>query len=96
MQLQLSGDGIEISAGLKETTEKKFARLNAYQQYITHIHITYHVNKIRQSADAVVNLKGKTISAKAESEDMYKTLDLLVQKIQTQMSKYKEKLTEHE
>ena len=63
--------------------------------HITSIHIIFQVNKIRQIADAIVHVPGNTIKAQAESDDMYKTLDLLMEKLATQLMKYKERITEH-
>nr|WP_304986084.1 ribosome-associated translation inhibitor RaiA [Coxiella-like endosymbiont] len=59
------------------------------------MHVTFHVNKIRQIADANLQLPGSKINAQAESEDMYKTVDLLIQKLQIQLAKYKAKKGDH-
>ena len=91
MQIQMTGHGIEVSPALRELTEKKLRRVQHHNDRITSIRITFHVNKIRQIANAQVNVPGNIINANAESDDMYKTVDLLVNKIVAQLAKYKEK-----
>ncbi len=95
MQIQMTGQGIDISPALRELTKKKLRRIQCHNDQITSIRITFHVNKIRQIADAQIGVPGSTINANAESTDMYKTIDLLVKKLEAQLSKYKKKLTEH-
>ncbi|AKQ33422.1 ribosome hibernation-promoting factor, HPF/YfiA family [Candidatus Coxiella mudrowiae] len=95
MQIQMTGHGLHISPALRGLTEKKLKRLHPCFDEITNIHITFHVNKIRQIADANLQLPGSKINAQAESEDMYKTVDLLIQKLQIQLAKYKAKKGDH-
>ncbi|MFW0079257.1 MAG: ribosome-associated translation inhibitor RaiA [Coxiella endosymbiont of Haemaphysalis qinghaiensis] len=95
MQIQMTGHGLDISTALRELAEKKLNRLHPCFDEITNIHITFRVDKIRQIADANLQLPGSRINAQAESEDMYQTIDLLIQKLQTQLTKYKSKKDDH-
>ena len=95
MQIQMTGQGLDISSTLRKLTEKKLQRIKPHLDEIINVHITFHVNKIRQIADANIKLPGGTINAQAESDDMYKTVDLLMNKIQTQLAKYKAKKGDH-
>lgn len=84
----------ENSKELCEFTSKKFARLNKFSSSITGIHVTFSVNKLRHIAEANVVVPQTTIHADAESEDMYKTVDLLVDKLMRQLARYKEKASQ--
>lgn len=95
MQIRVSGQGLDVSSTLRELMEKKLRRIKSHLDEMTNAHITFHVNKIRQVADANIKLPGGTINAQAESDDMYKTVDLLMNKIQTQLAKYKAKKGDH-
>lgn len=95
MQIQMTGHGLDISIALRELTEKKLNRLHPCCDAITNVRITFHVDKTRQIIDANLQLPGNTINAQAASEDMYKTIDLLMQKLQTQLKKYKSKKDGH-
>src|SRR3990172_2950959 len=96
MQIQITGNGLEVSPALKAFTEKKLHRIEAHAKNILNIHISFRIDKIRQIADAVINLPGHSINAQAESEDMYKTVDLLIHKLLAQLTKYKEKTLGHQ
>lgn len=94
--IQFTSLKTENSEQLRKLTTEKFARLNKYASAITSIHVTFNVdNKVRHIAEANVHVPKSVIHAKAESEDMYKTIDLLVEKLASQLARYKEKTTEH-
>ncbi len=95
MQLQIDGQGIEVTTGLRDLLEKKLHRLTAHFAMITHTHVVFKVDKIRQIAEATLHVPGNTVNATAESEDMYKSVDLLIEKLKIQLTKYKEKITKH-
>lgn len=95
MQIQMTGQGMDVTQALRDLTIKKLRRIQSHIEHIISIRITFHVNKVRQIADAKVGLPGNTINANAESNDMYKTIDLLIKKLQSQLARYKEKMTEH-
>lgn len=95
MQVQYTGHNIEITQAIRDHIEKKLSRLKAQTDKITNIHIIFEVEKLRQIAEANVAVPGTMINAKAESEDMYKTVDLLIDKLNAQLTKYKEKHTDH-
>ena len=91
MQVQMTGHGMSISPALRELTEKKLRRLSSHNDSIERIQVTFTVEKIRQQAHAHMILPGTTIDATAESDDMYQTIDLLLKKLLTQLTKHKEK-----
>lgn len=95
MQIQITGNGLEVSPALKALTEKKLHRIETHASDILSIHIVFRVNKNQQLADAVIKLPHHIINAEAESEDMYKTVDLLIHKLLAQLTKYKEKTIDH-
>lgn len=88
----------EASEELRHFTTEKLEKLKKFVSKFTSIHIIFHVDKLRHIAEAKIhapNLPKNGIFAEAESEDMYKTVDLLIDKLISQMAKYKEKATDH-
>ena len=51
--------------------------------------------KIRQKAEATVNSAGKQIFAEDTNEDMYAAFDKMIDKLNKQVVKHKEKLKDH-
>ena len=90
-QLQFTGHNVEITPTLRDFIANKFKRLNRHATNITSTHIILNVDKLRQTAEAKLHIPGAEIYATSESEDMYKTIDLLVDKLVRQLKKQKDK-----
>ena len=91
MQIQLTGRNIDITDHLREYTNSKFDRLLRHADNITSIQVIFNVEKLRQIAEANVQMPGTNINATAESEDMYHTILELVDKLDRQVSKHIDK-----
>lgn len=90
-QIQFTGHHINVTPTLREFTHTKFKKLERYSHQITSVHVVFTVDDMRQVAEAKIHLPGTEIYASAESEDMYKTIDMLVDKLVRQLSKHKGK-----
>ena len=89
--IKFSGHGVGVTQGLHDFTTEKFARVQKHAANATSIQVFFNVNKLSQEAEATLHIPGAEIFASAESDDMYKTIDLLVGKIIRQLDKHKEK-----
>lgn len=95
MQIQLTGDNIEITPAIRDYTEKKLKRIQAHMNRITDVHITFSIEKLDQIVDAKISVPGSLLHAHAASEDIYESIDKITDKLTRQLTKYKEKLTDH-
>lgn len=95
MQLNLSGHHVEITDSLRDYVSSKLGRLERHFDHVTNIHCVLTVEKLRHRAEATVNLTGGQLFADATEEDMYAAIDALVDKLDRQVRKHKEKLTDH-
>ena len=91
-QIQFTGHGVEVTQLLRDFINDKFTRLTKHSQQIISIHVILNVEKLRQIAEAKLHIPHNEIHAQAESEDMYKTIDLLVDKIVRQLEKHRGKI----
>ncbi|MBK1873403.1 MULTISPECIES: ribosome hibernation promoting factor [Marinobacter] len=91
MQLNISGRHVELTPALKDYVAEKFERLERHFDHISNCQVTLEVDKVRQIADATLHVVGGEIHAKAENEDMYAAIDGLVDKLDRQILKHKEK-----
>jgi putative sigma-54 modulation protein len=62
---------------------------------VTDIHCVLTVEKLRHRAEATVNIAGGRLFADATEEDMYAAIDGLVDKLDRQIRRHKEKITDH-
>jgi len=95
MQLNLTGHHIEITASLRNYVQSKLNRLERHFDNVTDIHCILTVEKLRHRAEATVHIKGARIFAEAIEEDMYASIDAMIDKLDRQVRKHKEKVTDH-
>lgn len=95
MQINISGHHVEVTPPLREYVLSKMDRLQRHFDQITNTEVTLIVEKLVQKAEARVHVSGADLFANAESEDMYAAIDLLVDKLDRQIIKHKEKNRGH-
>jgi putative sigma-54 modulation protein len=95
MQLNLSGQHIDITDSLRDHVNKKFEKLTRHFDHMTNVHVVLSVEKLRQKAEATVHASGADLFASDEQENMYSAIENLVAKLDRQIIKYKDKITNH-
>ncbi|CAK6497103.1 Ribosome hibernation promoting factor [Pantoea sp. Nvir] len=95
MQLNLTGQNVEITEPLREFITTKFAKLEHYFDRINQVYIVLKVEKVTQVAEATLHVNGGELHATSEAEDMYAALDGLVDKLARQLTRHKDKLKKH-
>lgn len=95
MKIHFTGHHLEITPALQTFTEDKFKKLENHFEKIIDIHVTFRVEKLIQKAEATIHLSKDDIHAHAESEDMYTSIDALIDKLNAQLLKYKAKHLDH-
>lgn len=95
MQINITGHRLDVTPALRAFTEEKFDRLERHFDQITGVHVVFDVEKLRQIAEATVYVNKGELHASSESEDMYAAIDSLVDKLNRQLVKHKEKIKDH-
>ena len=96
MQVSVIGRHIEVTDALKQYATEKFGRLEKYLPKANQAVITLSVvKKVHHIAEAVIKSNGLLIQASEETEEMYSAIDLLIEKIERRVRRYKEKLVDH-
>lgn len=95
MQLNLTGHHLDITDALRDYVSSKLEKLERHFDHVTNVHVILSVEKTRQKAEANVNITGNQLFANAEDEDMYAAIDALIDKLDRQIKKHKEKVTDH-
>lgn len=95
MQINLTGHHIAITASLKDYVETRLRRLERHFENITNIHVILTVEKERHKAEATLHVNRGNLFADAQRQDMYAAIDGMIDKLDRQLKKHKEKLTDH-
>ena len=95
MQLNVSGHHVEVTDSLRGYVESKIEKLERHFDLVSDVHCILTVEKMRHKAEAKVNVNGSTIFAETTDEDMYAAIDGLVDKLDRQVRKHKEKMVDH-
>ncbi|ADT67353.1 ribosome hibernation promoting factor [Pseudoalteromonas sp. SCSIO 43095] len=95
MQLNLTGRHVDITDSLRDYVNSKFSKLQRHTDHITNVHVILDVEKLNQKAEATVHVSGAEIFASTEHQDMYAAIDSLIDKLDRQVIKHKEKLARH-
>jgi putative sigma-54 modulation protein len=95
MQITTTFRHLEPSDALKSYAEEKLERIKKYidEPMVAQVFMT--VEKIRHCAEITLTAKGITIKASEETNDMYAAIDAVVDKIERQLRRYKERIKEH-
>jgi putative sigma-54 modulation protein len=95
MKTDITGHHIEITESLKEYVNSKMERVERHFDLVNSAHVILSVEKNRKKAEATLQLKGNKIFAESVDEDMYAAIDSLADKLDRQVKKHKEKITNH-
>jgi putative sigma-54 modulation protein len=95
MQINISGRHVEVTDSMKEYVTSKVERLTHHHDRITSTNVILSVDKLIQKAEATIHVSGKDVFAEATHEDLYAAIDALVDKLDRQLIKHKEKMRSH-
>ncbi|MGE4169185.1 MAG: ribosome-associated translation inhibitor RaiA [Candidatus Margulisiibacteriota bacterium] len=96
MKILVRGHHVSITKPLKDYAEKKAQKVFKFfeniQDVVIELNYVEGVEEKRQVASATVHAAGKIIRAQEASKDLYASIDILIEKVQKQLKKHKEKL----
>ena len=95
MRLKITGRHMDITPALKDYVETRFSRLDRYGVKVDSLEVVLWVEKLQHKAEAIGTVNGKSVQAKTSTPEMYATIDALVDRIDAQLRKWKERLASH-
>ena len=91
MQLSISGHHLDITDAIRAHIEKKFKRIARHDDHVTNVHVVISTDRHHQRAEATLHGVGGEVFADAESNDLYAAVDQLVDRLDRQILKQKQK-----
>lgn len=95
MKVIVSGKNINVTNSLKEYAEKKVGKIAKYLEGEVDAQVTLSVEKDRHIVEVTMPINGMILRGETETHDMYSSIDLVVEKLEKQLEKYKTKLSRH-
>jgi len=92
MQIYIRGKNLHVSAALNQYVQEKIGHLVHYFEHIIDAHVTMRTEKDDQIVDVTVNLPNHLLKAEERSANMYAAIDLVRDRLEQQIVKYKTKL----
>ena len=91
MDISVTFRHIEPTDSLKTYAEEKLSKIDKYFDFPIEAHVVLEVQKFRRLADVTLSVNGVMIKAVEETEDMYSAIDQVMDKIEKQVRRYREK-----
>ena len=100
MNLTISGHHLEVTPALREYVLTKLDRVTRHFDQVVDITVLLCVEKLsekerRQRAEVTLHVKGKDLFAECSSEDLYAAIDQLMDKLDRQVCRYKDRVQDH-
>jgi len=95
MNLNITGHHVEVTPALRDYVTTKLDRVIRHFDLVTSTAVILSVAKLKQKAEVTVHVRGKDIYVETEADDMYAAIDALVDKLDRQVVKHKEKTYDH-
>jgi putative sigma-54 modulation protein len=91
MNLIVTGHQLEVTPALRKYLSAKLKRINRHFDHVIEVNVILSSEKLQQKIEATIHVRGKDIFAESDDLDMYAAIDLLVDKLDRQILKHKEK-----
>jgi putative sigma-54 modulation protein len=91
MNLNVTGHHLDVTPAIRQYLNAKLGRVVRHFDHVIDAHVILSVVKLRQKAEVTLHVQGKDIHCQSEDNDLYAAIDLLADKLDRQVLKYKSK-----
>ncbi len=95
MNIIVTGRHLEVTPSLKKYAEEKIKKFKRYLSNISEAIVTLSIEKYRHKVEVLLKVNGFLIQAEGITGEIYSSIDEVVEKLERQVKRYKEKLVSH-
>lgn len=95
MNLNITGHHLEVTDAIRDYVTTKLDRVIRHFDNVTSINVILSVEKLKQTAEVTLHVRGKDIFVESVDADMYAAIDSMADKLDRQVIKYKQKNQDH-
>jgi putative sigma-54 modulation protein len=92
MNLNVSGHHLEVTPAIRSYLKAKLERVARHFDQVIDAHVILTVEKLLQKAEVTLHVPGKELHCESEQPDLYAAIDLLADKLDRQVQRYKHRL----
>lgn len=92
MKITVSGKNMDITDALRDYAVKRISKIDKYFDNDIEAQVTMNVEKDRHIVEVTIPINGIILRGEEETADMYSSIDLVVEKLERQIHKYKTKI----
>ncbi len=96
MQVSITGRHVELTDALKQYVEEKLQHLKHSFDQVVAVHVVLSVEKFRHRCEVTIQANRLNIHASHETDDMYASIDGVVDKLNRQLKRYRAKMRKHQ
>jgi len=96
MQVSITGHHVELTDAMKNYVNDKLQHLKHSFDHVVDVHVVLTVEKFRQNCDVSMQVSGINIHGSHETDDMYASIDGVMDKLNRQLKRYRAKLRKHQ
>lgn len=94
MQVTISGHHVDVNDRIRNHVNSKLERIERHFERITSAQVILSKESVQHKAEANLHVAGNDLFADASADDLYAAIDGLMDKLDRQVRKHKEKLTD--
>ena len=92
MNLNVSGHHLDVTPAIRSYVETKLERVKRHFDHVIDAHVILTADKLRRKAEVTLHVRGRDLHCESEENDLYAAIDLLADKLDRQVLRYKDKL----
>ncbi|KYH31444.1 ribosome hibernation-promoting factor, HPF/YfiA family [Neomoorella mulderi] len=92
MEIIIRGKNLPVTDALKQYIEKRLSKIERYLEGVDEVQVNLSVNRDSHIVEVTIPLNGYLLRGEEATGDMYGSVDLVVEKLEKQIEKYKTKL----
>ena len=94
MKFDIVGRNVEVTPAMHEYVEKKIGKLKKYFEAVDRVdtRVTFKVEKGKHIVEVTIPVHGSIIRGEERSGDMYASVDLVAEKLERQLTRYKDRV----
>lgn len=91
--IQVRGENVEVTPALRNYAEEKISRLERFfVNPFNNVYVNFKIYNVGQKVEVTIPLVGLVLRAEEKNSDLYTAIDLVVEKLERQIRKYKTKI----